>query len=105
MLHLTRLGGPVFALNPDLIERIDATPDTVITLVGGTRYLVAESLTELTELLNLHRASIIAAASALLEADRPGGHDRADQRDTARTGRFADDSGEAKVVPLRPQDA
>jgi flagellar protein FlbD len=91
MLHLTRLGGPVFALNPDLIERVDATPDTVITLVGGTRYLVAESLAELTELVNLHRASIIAAASALLEAER------AEHPVPARI------TESAKVVPFRPQ--
>ena len=32
-----------FALNSDLIERVDSTPDTVITLVDGTKYVVAES--------------------------------------------------------------
>ena len=37
MVTLTRLTGMPFALNPDLIERVDETPDTVITLVDGTR--------------------------------------------------------------------
>ena len=46
MILLTRLGGPVFALNPDLVERADCTPDTVITLVDGKKYIVAESLPE-----------------------------------------------------------
>ena len=30
MITLTRLSGTVFLLNPDLIERVDSTPDTVI---------------------------------------------------------------------------
>ena len=37
MILLTRLNGPPFALNADLIERAEATPDTVITLVDGTK--------------------------------------------------------------------
>ncbi len=41
MIPLTRLTGAQFALNPDLVERVDCTPDTVITLLDGTKYLVA----------------------------------------------------------------
>ena len=41
MITVTRLNGPAFALNPDLIERVEATPDTVIHLVGGNDYVVA----------------------------------------------------------------
>ena len=37
MITVTRRSGPAFALNPDLIERIDATPETVIRLVDGDR--------------------------------------------------------------------
>ena len=44
MIMLTRLSGSVFALNSELIERIDSTPDTVITLVDGKKYVVAEGL-------------------------------------------------------------
>ena len=40
MITVTRLNGPAFALNPDLIERIETTPDTVITLVDGAKYVV-----------------------------------------------------------------
>ena len=47
MITVTRLNGPAFALNPDLIERIEATPDTVIHLVGGTNYVVVESVEEI----------------------------------------------------------
>lgn len=72
---LTRLGGPVFALNPDLIERADATPDTVITLVDGAKYIVTESVAELIGLIREYRASVIHEARSLDAAratDRDG---------------------------------
>jgi flagellar protein FlbD len=62
VLQLTRLSGPTFALNPDLIERAEATPDTVVTLVNGSKYVVRESLDELVELIQAYRADIIIAA-------------------------------------------
>jgi len=62
VILLTRLGGPVFALNPDLVERCDCTPDTVITLVDGKKYLVAESLPEVISLIRQYRATVIADA-------------------------------------------
>ena len=62
VILLTRLNGPVFALNPDLVERADCTPDTVITLVDGTKYVVAESLPELVALIRQYRASVVAEA-------------------------------------------
>jgi flagellar protein FlbD len=69
MITLTRLTGAPFALNPDLVERVDSTPDTIITLVDGTKYLVAETLTEVTETILAYRASIIALAGAYTTAD------------------------------------
>ena len=66
MILLTRLNGPVFALNPDLVERADATPDTVITLVDGTKYVVAESLAELVSIIRLYRAGVVADAQSMV---------------------------------------
>jgi flagellar protein FlbD len=65
LILLTRLNGPVFALNPDLVERADCTPDTVITLVDGTKYLVAESLPELVGIIRQYRASVVVEAQNL----------------------------------------
>jgi flagellar protein FlbD len=65
VILLTRLGGPAFALNQDLIERADCTPDTVVTLVDGTKYVVTESLRELIELIRRFRASVITEAQWL----------------------------------------
>jgi flagellar protein FlbD len=62
VLQLTRLNGPVFALNPDLIERAEATPDTVVTLVNGSKYVIRESLDELIELILSYKGTLVAAA-------------------------------------------
>lgn len=64
MIALTRLNGTRFAVNSDLIERIDASPDTVITLVDGTKYLVAEPLEEVIEAIRAFRASVVASSGA-----------------------------------------
>jgi flagellar protein FlbD len=49
MIPLTRFNGSVFVLNADLIETVEATPDTVITLVTGKKYVVRESVEEIIE--------------------------------------------------------
>lgn len=71
MIVLTRLAGPSFALNPDLIERVEATPDTVVTLIGGTKYVVTESVDELLEKVRDYRGQVIAAAHRFEEAPAP----------------------------------
>ena len=65
MILVTRLNGAVFALNPDLVERADCTPDTVITLVDGTKYVIAESVPEFIELVRRYRVSLIAQAQRI----------------------------------------
>lgn len=67
MISLTRLSGTVFLLNADLIERVDCTPDTVVTLVDGTKYLVSEPLEAVLESVVRYRALIV-ARSALPDA-------------------------------------
>lgn len=67
MISLTRLSGTTFLLNADLVERVDCTPDTVVTLVDGTKYLVSESLDEVLAAVVDYRAAIVARA-ALPEA-------------------------------------
>jgi flagellar protein FlbD len=62
VLQLTRLSGQSFALNPDLIERAEATPDTVVTLVNGSKYVIGETLDDLIELVRAYRADVVHAA-------------------------------------------
>lgn len=64
MITVTRLDHTRFAVNPDLIERVHAAPDTTIHMVDGHVYVVEESLDELTDLVVAYRARILAAAHA-----------------------------------------
>jgi flagellar protein FlbD len=101
VILLSRLGGPVFALNPDLIERAEATPDTVVTLVGGNKYVVRESLNELIELITSNRAEVIALAERL-HSDEPANEVAPAIRGTARQHESKRDNLAAMptVVPL-----
>jgi flagellar protein FlbD len=49
MIEVTRLRGSKVVLNAELIETIEETPDTVITLINGKRYVVSESSEELVD--------------------------------------------------------
>ena len=62
MIRVTRLNGERFALNPDLIERVEAHPDTVAFLVDGTKYVVRESVDEVLQEIREYRASILATS-------------------------------------------
>ena len=61
MIVVTRLNGPRFAVNPDLLQRVESTPDTILTLIDGTKYIVTESLEDVTELVVRYRARVAAA--------------------------------------------
>jgi len=65
MIVVTRLNGPRFAVNPDLLQRVESTPDTILTLIDGTKYIVAESLDEVTDLVVAYRARVVSATLAL----------------------------------------
>ena len=65
MITLTRLSGSVFALNSDLIERVDSTPDTVITLVDGTKYIVLEKLSDVVNAIRVYRGAVIAESARI----------------------------------------
>jgi flagellar protein FlbD len=65
MITLTRLSGTKFALNCDLIERVDATPDTVVTLVDGKKYVVLESLDDVLTSVRRHRGEVLAMSTAI----------------------------------------
>ena len=67
MIPLTRLNGNIFVVNPDLLERAESTPDTVVTFVDGSRIVVLESIAELTELIVVFRARVAARAHVLLD--------------------------------------
>lgn len=78
MIVVTRLHGSVLALNCDLIERVEATPRTILTMVDGSRYVVRESVAEIVDKVRSFRASVIVLAheqerERLLLGDPAGG--------------------------------
>ena len=51
MIEVTRLNGLRFGVNCDLIETVEETPDTVITLTTGKKYVVAENMEQIRNLV------------------------------------------------------
>ena len=47
MIFLTKLGGKQFLLNEMLVESINQTPDTIVTMSNGHTYVVQERLEEI----------------------------------------------------------
>ena len=43
MIEVTRMDGKKILLNPNLMETVEETPDTVITLTTGRKLIVKES--------------------------------------------------------------
>ena len=77
MIVVTRLNDTQFAVNPDLIERIHANPDTTLILVDGSTFTVTETMAEMIERIAAYRARVIAIAHGIPEniTERPaGGH-------------------------------
>ena len=58
MIEVTRLNGTKILVNSDLVEIVEETPDTVITLTTGKRLIVKESRQEIKNLVKLFRREI-----------------------------------------------
>lgn len=52
MIPVTRLDGQQVVINGDLVERIDSSPDTIISLTSGRKILVRESVADLVQLIS-----------------------------------------------------
>ncbi|HZK26444.1 MAG TPA: flagellar FlbD family protein [Thermoclostridium sp.] len=49
MIDVTRLNKKSYVLNCEWIETIEETPDTVITLTNGKKFVVAETVEEIVQ--------------------------------------------------------
>ena len=58
MIEVTRLKGKKMIVNAELIETVEETPDTVITLTSGKKIIVKESRQEVKNLVKLARKEI-----------------------------------------------
>lgn len=58
MIAVKRLNGEEILINPHLIETIEATPDTVVTLTTGRRLVIKESTAEVVAKIIQYRQTI-----------------------------------------------
>ncbi len=58
MIKLTRLNHVPLIVNSDLIDHIEMTPDTVVTLTSGQKFMVLESAEDIVESVIAFRRSI-----------------------------------------------
>lgn len=58
LIELTRMNGKKFTLNCEMIEKVEDTPDTVVTLASGKMYIVQESRQDVTDLVLLYKKEI-----------------------------------------------
>ena len=58
MIEVRRLNGTKILINPDLIELVEETPDTVISFTTGRKLIVKESRQEIKNLVKLYRKDI-----------------------------------------------
>ncbi|MBP7737875.1 MAG: flagellar FlbD family protein [Spirochaetes bacterium] len=59
MITLHKLNGTEFILNDHHIETIEATPDSVVTLVNDKKYIVKESTGEIISKIKDYQAEIL----------------------------------------------
>ena len=58
MIKLTRLNNAALIINAELIEFVEESPDTIITLTTGQKIMVKESVDEVVERVMEYRRSI-----------------------------------------------
>ena len=69
MIKLTRLNRVPLIVNADLIEHVEVTPDTVVALTNGQKFLVLESAEEIVEKVIEFRKAILSRVGCPLKSD------------------------------------
>jgi flagellar protein FlbD len=73
MIELTKLQNQKFVLNAELIESIEETPDTIITLVSGKRIMVKETVAEVVERVVEYKTRCLTASQSSKQEHPPAG--------------------------------
>jgi flagellar protein FlbD len=58
MIEVTRLNDTKLIINADMIEKVEESPDTIITLTSGNKIIVKESRQEVRNLVILYKKEI-----------------------------------------------
>ena len=67
MIQVSRLDSSSFYVNSDLIETIEANPDTVLTLTSQKKLIVRESPREIIDRIVAYRRRIFAVGPHVVE--------------------------------------
>ena len=59
MINLTRLNDSKIVINSELIEFVEAIPDTIVTLTTGQKIMVKESVEEIVDMVKEYKRSIL----------------------------------------------
>ncbi|MDQ7772130.1 MAG: flagellar FlbD family protein [Elusimicrobiales bacterium] len=65
MIRLQKLNGTEVVVNAELIESVEAAPDTVINLATGNRFLVKDSVDEVVAKVIEYRKKVYAEKKAV----------------------------------------
>ncbi|MCM1134832.1 MAG: flagellar FlbD family protein [Clostridium sp.] len=60
MIEVTRINGSKVLINPDLIEIVEETPDTVVAFTTGRKLIIKEGRQEVKNLVKSYRKEIFA---------------------------------------------
>ncbi len=60
MIEVTKMNGSKITVNADLIETVEETPDTLITLTSGKKYILQETRKEVRMLVIDYKRQIFA---------------------------------------------
>ncbi len=80
MIRLTRINHVPMVLNSDLIEHVEITPDTVIAMTSGQKFMVLESADEVIErVIDFRRtiANLPGKVSTICETPAPAVEEQA----------------------------
>ncbi|MGN0480958.1 MAG: flagellar FlbD family protein [Lachnospiraceae bacterium] len=58
MIQFTRFNDSTFYVNPELIETVEETPDTVVTLTTGRKFIVRESAEQIMNMVIEYRQRV-----------------------------------------------
>lgn len=58
LVEVTRFNGSKIMINAELIEVVESTPDTVITLTTGKKFVVKETCNEIADLVIRYKRKI-----------------------------------------------
>jgi len=83
MIRLTRINHVPLVLNADLIEHVEITPDTVIAMTTGQKFIVLESADEVIQRVMDFRRAIMSREAPAVVCDEQASPETSEDEDTS----------------------